>query len=205
MMWHDRAGDERARRFRDAALPYLNDVYRLAYFLLRNQADAEDAAQECYLRALRHFDRWRGSGMKPWLLAILRNVCYSELGRRRRQESPTDPGDWEQTAEKPLWQEPQALDVEVLSRHDGRAMRQLVAALPTQYREVIVLREFSEMSYREIAEVTGIPIGTVMSRLARARAILLARWTDRDAAVQRSSRAASADASTAGRGAVVCG
>ena len=75
---------ERARRFRDAALPHLDDVYTLARHLLRDAADAEDAVQECYLRALKHFDSYRGPAMKPWLLAILRNVCRAEFARRAR-------------------------------------------------------------------------------------------------------------------------
>src|SRR5262245_25643521 len=75
---------DKPRRFRDAALPHLDDVYTLARYLLRNAADAEDAAQECYLRALRHFDTFRGTDIKPWLLAILRNVCRSEFARRSR-------------------------------------------------------------------------------------------------------------------------
>ena len=73
---------DKARRFRDAALPHLDDVYTLARYLLRNSADAEDAVQECYLRALRHFDTYRGPAMKPWLFAILRNVCRAEFARR---------------------------------------------------------------------------------------------------------------------------
>ncbi len=84
------AKQDRARRFRDAALPYLDDVYALARYLMRNAADAEDAVQECYLRALRHFDSYRGPAMKPWLLAILRNVCNAEFARRGRQDVPTD-------------------------------------------------------------------------------------------------------------------
>src|SRR5579862_6470009 len=82
--------DDKARRFRDAALPYLDDVYTLARYLMRNTADADDAVQECYLRALRHFDSYRGPAMKPWLLTILRNVCNAEFARRGRQEAPTD-------------------------------------------------------------------------------------------------------------------
>src|SRR3954462_11187614 len=73
---------ERARRFRDAALPHLDDVYTLARYLLRDASDAEDAVQECYLRALKHFDSYRGPAMKPWLFAILRNVCRAEFARR---------------------------------------------------------------------------------------------------------------------------
>src|SRR5262249_14137294 len=85
MMSSDSVDIDRARRFGDAALPYLDDVFTLARFLMRNAADAEDAVQECYLRALRHFDSYRGPAMKPWLLAILKNVCVAEFARRSRQ------------------------------------------------------------------------------------------------------------------------
>ena len=110
MMTRDANGDEeRARRFRDAALPHLDDVFTLARYLMRNVADAEDAAQECYLRALRHFDTYHGPAMKPWLLTILRNVCMAEFARRGKQEAPADEPEDESTPElAPLWQEPHA-------------------------------------------------------------------------------------------------
>ena len=96
-------GDDRARRFREAALPYLDDVYTLARYLLHDSADAEDAAQECYLRALRHFDTFRGPAMKQWLFAILRNICRGEFSRRSSaplaMDSQTEPD--EEAA--PLW------------------------------------------------------------------------------------------------------
>src|SRR3981081_1375078 len=94
---------EKARRFRDAALPHLDDAYTLARYLLRNAADAEDAVQECYLRAFRHFDSYRGPAMKPWLFAILRNVCRAEYARRA--SSPTAPIEDvpEDGAQTPLW------------------------------------------------------------------------------------------------------
>jgi RNA polymerase sigma-70 factor (ECF subfamily) len=169
---------DKARRFRDAALPHLDDVYTLARYLMRNAADAEDAVQECYLRALRHFDSYRGPAMKPWLLAILRNVCYAEFTRRGKQEIPVDDTGTESTTEElPLWQEPQASPEAVLLReHDGAAIRRLIAALPQPFRETIVLREVNELSYDEIAKVAGVPVGTVMSRLARARSMLRSAW-----------------------------
>jgi RNA polymerase sigma-70 factor, ECF subfamily len=167
---------DRARRFRDAALPHLDDVFTLARYLMRNAADAEDAVQECYLRALRHFDSYRGPAMKPWLLTILRNVCNAEFARRGRQEPAAD--DAEPKAEDvPLWQEPAASpEAMLLRRHDDDTIRQLVAALPRQFREIIVLREINDLSYQEIAEVAGVPVGTVMSRLARARSMLRSAW-----------------------------
>ena len=93
------AEQEKARRFRDAALPYLDDVFALARYLMRNAADAEDAVQECYLRALRHFDSYRGPTMKPWLLAILRNVCNAEFARRGKQDVPAEDADDEPASE----------------------------------------------------------------------------------------------------------
>src|SRR5271170_8184968 len=99
---------DRARRFRDAALPYLDDVYSLARYLMRNPADAEDAAQECYVRALRHFDSYRGPAMKPWLLTILRNVCKAEFARRVAQPPAPECEDDQAPIEPPsLWHEPQ--------------------------------------------------------------------------------------------------
>jgi RNA polymerase sigma-70 factor, ECF subfamily len=169
---------DRTRRFRDAALPYLDDVYALARYLMRNTADAEDAVQECYLRALRHFDSYRGPAMKPWLLTILKNVCNAEFARRGKKEVPTDYSDEESESEAlPMWQEPHASPEAVLVREqDGNVIRRLVAELPQPFREAIVLREVNELSYQEIAEVAGVPVGTVMSRLARARSMLRAAW-----------------------------
>jgi RNA polymerase sigma-70 factor (ECF subfamily) len=168
---------ERARRFRDAALPHLDDVYTLARHLLRDAADAEDAVQECYLRALKHFDSYRGPAMKPWLLAILRNVCRAEFARRASSAAaPIDdvPEAEEQT---PLWHETQDTpETQVLRRRDATAIQRLVADLAEPFRETFVLREIQNLSYREIADVVGAPVGTVMSRLARARAMLRAAW-----------------------------
>ena len=170
--------DEKARRFRDAALPYLDDVFTLARYLMRNTADAEDAAQECYLRALRHFDSYRGPAMKPWLLTILRNVCNAEFARRGNRETLSDSAlDEPASEEVPIWQEPQASpETAMLRRHDDDKIRELVAGLPAQFREVIVLREINDLSYQEIAQVAGVPVGTVMSRLARARSMLRSAW-----------------------------
>ncbi len=170
---------DRTRRFREAALPHLDDVFTLARYLMRDGADAEDAVQECFLRALRHFDTYRGPAIKPWLLAILRNVCKAEFARRAAQPMPQEGADEELAAEDPpLWQEPQASpEMELLRRHDSETIRRLVASLPQPFRETIVLRDINELSYRDIADVLGVPVGTVMSRLARARAMLRARWT----------------------------
>jgi RNA polymerase sigma-70 factor (ECF subfamily) len=164
--------DERAQRFRDAALPHLDAVHSLAHYLLRNAADAEDATQECYLRALRHFDTFRGGAIKPWLFAILRNVCRAEYGRRTALSA--EAADEDAT---PLWQcGEDSPEAGTLERLDGETVRQFIETLPEQFREAIVLREIEDLSYREIADVVGAPVGTVMSRLARARALLRAAW-----------------------------
>ena len=184
------AEQDRARRFRDAALPYLDDAYALARYLMRNPADAEDAVQECYLRALRHFDSYLGPAMKPWLLAILKNVCYAEFARRGKQETPSDFTDGE-PAEDPVWQESQSTpEAVVLRQQDDATVRRLVEALPGPFREAIVLREINDLSYQEIAEVAGVPVGTVMSRLNRARAMLRAAWNAASGAPQPPARAA---------------
>lgn len=167
---------DRARRFREAALPYLDDVYTLARYLLRDASDAEDAVQECYLRALRHFDSYRGPAIKPWLFAILRNVCNAEYARRRNRPAAIE--DAPEAAEQPpLWRESEASpEAETLRSRDATAIRKLIEALAEPFRETFVLREINNLSYREIAEAVGAPIGTVMSRLARARAMLRAAW-----------------------------
>jgi RNA polymerase sigma-70 factor, ECF subfamily len=167
----------KAERFRLAALPYLDDVYTLARYLLRNNADAEDAAQECYLRAFRHFETFRGGPIKPWLLAILRNVCRAEYARRGMLAATlSDDLDEAECASAGLWSETQSPEAETLQRLDGETVQRLIAQLPQAFREVIVLREVNDLSYREIADVTGVPVGTVMSRLARGRALLRAAW-----------------------------
>jgi RNA polymerase sigma-70 factor (ECF subfamily) len=166
------AGDdpERARRFRETAIPHLDEVYTLSRYMLRNAADAEDAVQECYLRALKHFDTFRGGPIRPWLFAILRNVCRSAYGQRSFAEQTDDEA-------LPLWGEPpETAEAHILRRRDDRTIRAMLEALPGAFREVIVLREINELSYREIADIAGVPVGTVMSRLARGRSMLRAAW-----------------------------
>jgi RNA polymerase sigma-70 factor (ECF subfamily) len=173
------AGDpEKTRRFREAALPHLDAVYTLARYLLRDPSDAEDAVQECYLRALKHFDGYRGPAMKPWLLAILRNVCHAEFARRARSTA-TAIDDLPESAEAtaPLWQETQDTpETQALQKRDANSIQRMIAALAEPFRETFVLREIQNLSYREIAEIVGAPVGTVMSRLARARAMLRSAW-----------------------------
>jgi RNA polymerase sigma-70 factor (ECF subfamily) len=172
----------RAGRFRALALPHIDDVYTLARYLLGSAADADDAVQECYLRAYRHFDTYRGPQIKPWLFAILRNVCHS--ARARAASAPQPAGSMAEDIDEaavPVWNEtPETPESAIVRRHDADTIRNLVAGLPSPFREVIVLREIDDLSYREIADVVGVPVGTVMSRLARARAMLRTAWLAAD-------------------------
>lgn len=165
----------RAERFRALALPHLDDAYTLARFLLRNASDADDAVQECFLRAFRHFDSQRGPAVKPWLMAILRNVCRAARSGNRPLAYAT--GGESETDAKPLWRDADDTAEELLLRqNDSDAMRRLIEQLPDDFREVIVLREINDLPYRDIATVINAPIGTVMSRLARARTMLRDAW-----------------------------
>ena len=177
MAFEASGGGDKAQRFRAAALPYLDDVYSLARYLLRNPSDAEDAAQECYLRAFRHFETFRGGPIKPWLLAILRNVCRAEYARRGAAALQSESLDAAEDCVEGLWTQSEASpEATVLGRLDGETVQRLIGGLPDQFRETLVLREINDLSYREIADVTGAPVGTVMSRLARARTMLRDAW-----------------------------
>ena len=168
---------EKTRRFRDAALPYLDDAYTLARYLLRDATDAEDAVQECFLRAFKHFDSYRGPQMKPWLFAILRNVCRAEFARRATLPTGAIEDVAEDAAQTPLWHEaPDTPETQMLRGADATAIQRMIAALAEPFRETFVLREINNLSYREIADVVEAPVGTVMSRLARARAMLRTAW-----------------------------
>jgi RNA polymerase sigma-70 factor, ECF subfamily len=177
----NRAADDRegkASRFKALALPHLDDVYTLARYLLAGEADAEDAVQECYLRAFRYFDTFSGSAVKPWLFAILRNVCRSlRAGSRDLVYGETVRAGGSTPEVPPLWSEAaETAEAAIIRRHDATMLRELIAELPAEFREVLVLREVNDLSYREIAQVIDAPIGTVMSRLARARALLREAW-----------------------------
>jgi RNA polymerase sigma-70 factor (ECF subfamily) len=161
---------ERAQveRFEGAVMPHLTAAYNLARWLTRNEHDAEDLVQEAYLRALQSFDRYRGGDARAWLLTIVRNACYTWLRRRRSTDAsaPGDSeGDWEQIAAAPDG-EPEARSIR---QADGRLIRAALEALPVEFREAFVLRELEGLSYKEIAAIADVPMGTVMSRLRRAR------------------------------------
>lgn len=168
----------RDERFAALALPHLDAAYNLARWLTRNDSDAQDVVQDAYLRAFRAFDGLRGDVMRPWLLAIVRNASLSWLARRRdaRELAYDDDlhGDAEGGAASDSAADPAADPQDLLMRAQDRArLDAALAALPPVFREVIVLRELQECSYEEIAQIVGVPAGTVMSRLSRARARLL--------------------------------
>ncbi len=157
---------ERLARFERAVLPHLEAAYNLARWLTRNDHDAEDVVQEAYARALTFFDGFRGEDGRSWLLAVVRNTCRTWLEKHRSQ--PTVPLD-ENVHGPSSRLNPEEL---FMRQAANEALRSAVADLPVEFREVVVLRELEELSYKEIAAVLGIPLGTVMSRLTRARARL---------------------------------
>ena len=167
----------RRSRFESVVLPHLDAGYALARWLTRNDADAADVVQEACLREFRYFDSYREGDAKSWLLKIVRRSCYDWLERNR----PADLVPLETTSDPdgglhaPLATE---IDTEALlqSRSDLRRLDRLIEELPAPLREALVLRELQELDYRQIAEVTGVPIGTVMSRLHRARSALRRAW-----------------------------
>jgi RNA polymerase sigma-70 factor (ECF subfamily) len=153
------------KRFEEATLPHLAAAYNLARWLTRNGLDAEDLVQDAYLRALKAFDGFRGGDGRAWLLTIVRNTCYTWLKENRVQELATA-FDEEIHATEHGSTDPEAL---LLRSADKQSLNEALEKLPLEFREVIVLRELEGLSYKEIAELAGIPVGTVMSRLARAR------------------------------------
>jgi len=179
--------ENRAQRFRELIEPLLNDAYTFARYLSRDASAAQDIVQEAALRAFRHLDSLRSHEPRPWLLKIVRNCFCSwrekvvragtqsldeELGTEDSNGSATESG----AAQHDL--DPQNILERTVQREAVRAM---IEGLPMQYREALVLRELNDMSYREIADLTGMPIGTVMSRLARARELLRKMWLARAA------------------------
>jgi RNA polymerase sigma-70 factor (ECF subfamily) len=153
----------------EALLPHLDAAYNLARWLTRNERDAEDVVQEAFLRALKHFDTFRGGDARPWLLKIVRNTYYTWIYRNRVTEAMT-PFDEEEDIHVSDAPNPEML---LLKESDKQLVRSALRKLPTEFLEVIVLREFEELSYKQIADTVQVPVGTVMSRLARARGRLV--------------------------------
>jgi len=161
-------GPTELARFEEIVLPHLDDAYTLARYLVRDEHDAQDVVQEAYLRALRHFGTLRGDG-RAWLLAIVRN-CARTWRRGRRADAAATPFDEELHSGESAGDESERR----LRRGEARErLRTALERLAPEFREAIVLRELHGLSYREIAQVTGSPVGTVMSRLARGRQKLL--------------------------------
>ena len=150
--------------FEETVLPHLDAAYNLARWLTRDERDAEDVVQEAFLRALRHFRTFKGGDARPWLLAIVRNTFYTWRKSNRSQDEETLEED-----KHPLADETSDPELLLLRETDRQLLRNALHQLPKEFLEVIVLREFEELSYKQIAEIVQIPCGTVMSRLARAR------------------------------------
>lgn len=160
--------------FEQSVLPHLGAAYNLARWLVRNPADAEDVVQESYLRAFRFFGGYHGGDIRAWLLTIVRNTTYTWLQQNRSRELAEPINDEVEGIQD------EALDPETLVIQSAgvEALREALNELPIEFREVIVLREFEELSYKEISAIAEIPIGTVMSRLARARRRLQEQLAD---------------------------
>jgi len=161
-------------RFEQMVLPHLDAAYNLARWLTRNGHDAEDLVQEAYLRAFKFFGGFHGEDGRAWLLTIVRNCCYTWLKQNRRNELMAEPEEAEEIEDLKL--NPEAA---LIQNVDHELLRHALDELPVEYREVLILRELEGFSYKEIADVANLPIGTVMSRLARARRRLQQCMTDR--------------------------
>jgi RNA polymerase sigma-70 factor (ECF subfamily) len=163
-------------RFEQTVMPHLDAAYNLARWLTRNDHDAEDVVQEAFLRAVKYFDAMKGNEARPWLLAIVRNTTYTWLEKNRPadlvslDDVPPLSTDGESIGN------PSGMDgnpeVILLQSANRKLVNQALEELPVGYREVIVMREIEDLSYKEIASIAGIPMGTVMSRLARGRELL---------------------------------
>jgi RNA polymerase sigma factor (sigma-70 family) len=163
------------RRFEQATLPHLPAAYNMARWLTRNDHDAEDVVQEAYMRAFRFFDSFHGGDSRPWLLAIVRHTCYSWLQHNRGHELMTGFDEDIHSLNGEVTN-PETL---LLHRTNQLLLRQALEELPVEFREVMILREFEGLSYKEIAAIAALPVGTVMSRLARARKRLQQTLADR--------------------------
>ena len=158
---------DRRLRFEQTVLPHIDAAYNLARWLTRNDQDARDVVQDSMLRAYRFFDGLRGEA-RPWLLALVRNACMTWLKANRPAEL---------AGADPAWAEFEPADEETpetlaLRALDRRMINEALAALPAHFREALILRELEDLSYKDIARITGAPVGTVMSRLSRARRLL---------------------------------
>jgi RNA polymerase sigma-70 factor, ECF subfamily len=171
-------GDSNRARFEREIMPHLDGAYNMARWLLRGSDDAQDVVQEAVLRAFKYYEGFHGENAKAWLLRIVRNTCYTWIKGRPMIESMSvnDEGQLAPDHERALAEAGHGMpapDAGLIQAADRRIVRAALDGLPIAHREVLVLREIEELSYKEIALIAGIPIGTVMSRLARARELLL--------------------------------
>lgn len=180
---------------RDTAMlvEHLDAAYNLARWLMRDETEAEDVVQDAYVRAIRHFSAFRGGDGRAWLLKIVRNGCYDRLKQKGVSIQDTDFDEAKHSAVR------QTADLETAMLLAERviALRKALEELPEEYREVLVLRELEQLSYREIANVAGVPMGTVMSRLSRGRLRL-------QQALSNSAERSATDAGPYGKGATDC-
>src|SRR5207244_1660459 len=164
----------RLTEFERQVLPHLDAAYNLARFLMRNDQDAEDIVQEAALRAFRFFDSFRGENSRAWFLTIVRNTAFTALKRNRMDEETVVFDEELHGGQIPPLDAGIALD----RAQDQQTVRAAIEQLPAEFREAITLRELEGMSYKEIADIASVPIGTVMSSLARARRHLKALLTN---------------------------
>jgi len=165
---------DRRARFEQLAVPLLDDAMHLAAWLAGSRTDAEDIVQEAMLRAYKYLDRFSGAAFRPWLLAIVRNTAMTWLKRNRSAKVVLVPDfQFEESETGMQTAEAESPEGALLQRDRAAEVNRAVAALPDEFREVIVLRELQDLSYKEIAAVIDVPIGTVMSRLSRARRLLM--------------------------------
>jgi RNA polymerase sigma-70 factor (ECF subfamily) len=161
-------------RFEEVLIPHRSSAFNLAYWILQSREDAEDVVQDAYVRAYRAFDTFAGTGARAWILAIVRNVAYTALAARKRSrnlmplsEGPSLGENVDAVSQEPS---PEAI---VIAREGQQLLLDALTSLPPIHRDILVLREMEGFSYSEISQITGVAIGTVMSRLSRARADLL--------------------------------
>jgi RNA polymerase sigma-70 factor (ECF subfamily) len=167
---------DQRRRFEQLVLPHLESAMNLARWIMSNHEDAKDIVQDATLRAFRSLDSLRGENARAWFLAIVRNACYTAFARSRSQREHEAFDDETAASSRevlPGWSGSPPDPLTSLERQsDLELVRRLIHSLPAEYREILVLREVEEFSYKSIAEIAGLPVGTVMSRLSRARALL---------------------------------
>jgi len=186
---------ERRAEFERIMMPHLQAAHDLARWLMRHPQEADDAVQEAYLRAFRAFDGYAGGNARAWILAIIRNTCMTRLSRLRSNSKVVllDVATLDRDPAEALRDPARAADDMLVSENDRKRVHAALRKLPEFYREVLIMREFDELSYREISDVIGISVGTVMSRLSRGRARMRALLSDEEQTDTSSNRRAEND------------